>query len=109
MREKWANNHKEWLIIDSSQVKDKDVNNPWQSVYNSTLLYTEAVQRWKGLISDELTKNFIVENKIIAHGEQAIWRHTSGEKFLTFSYYTRRGKIMTFGSHEDLKSMVWNI
>ena len=104
-KEKWALNHKEWLIIESSQTTTQDENGKaTKSIYHNTLVYTDRINEWRVKINEVFEKqHYVAEHKIVTQGEQTIWRESGGEKFLTFTYYKTKGKIMTHGTHMDIQ------
>ena len=101
VKEKWALKHKSWLTVESSYIVP-EVGNDTLSLYHNTLFFTDNILKWQERLDTTLRENYIPEKKKIVSGTQTIWSTQSGNKFLVFSFYPSKRKIMTQGEHAEL-------
>lgn len=98
VKDKLVEHHPENLIVDSSYISDgKD-----HKQYTNTILITECLAWWEKKIVDAFTDSYSRNNHTTSGGHQSVFVNSEGSKFLTFSFYPSKKKIMTQGSHADL-------
>ena len=98
-KEKLLLEHPEKLVLDSSYVNTEGKE---QKQYTNSLLVTEYLDSWEKNISDEFCKSYIKKCKVLSNGHQLIFTNDEGEKYLTFSFYPSKNKLMTQGNHVDI-------
>lgn len=102
-KDKVISNYPGQLIVDSigqiSAGKEK-------TQYTNAILVTETLKWWKNKITELYKEKYTQEVKDISHGDQIIWKHKNGTKFLTFSFYPSKQKVMAQGTHNDVKTWI---
>lgn len=99
LKEKLTLKYPDCLIVDSSYVTS-DGHNVKQ--YTNTLFVTESLDWWETKIVATFSGSFTQKNKDLSSRNQLILYNEDGGKFLTFTFYPSKRKIMTQGSHNEL-------
>lgn len=101
-KEKLMGKHREELIIDSSYAKKEG------KTYTNTLLATNEIDLWQHIIEQLYGEEYLQSNSDLAGGHKILFKKPSGERFLSFSFYPMKEKIMVQGNHSDLCSWIEN-
>ena len=101
-KEKIIEKYPEYLIVDSICHTINDIE---EVQYTNTILVTEAIDWWKNSVQEFFKDIYTEEQKDLSCGNQVTWRDSNGDKFLTFSFYPTKHKMMVQGNHHDVK--VW--
>ena len=102
-KEKLLADHQGELIIDSSYVSSdgKEVQ-----AYTNAIWGTKQVQWWEEKIEEYYGEQYLQKNKACKGGHQITFTGQDGVKFLSFSYYPKRNKVMAQGGHSELHSWI---
>lgn len=99
IKDKLVAQHAECLIVDSSYIT---ADGRERKQYTNTILITESLAWWENRIVEAFDGPYTSKSHTLSSGRQTVFLNDEGNKFLTFSYYPARNKMMTQGSHEEL-------
>ena len=102
-KEKLKADHYNKLIIDSSYVNNEGKD---QKEYTNTLLVTDNLKFWEDKIVEKLCVDYIRGDKDLKNGYQIFFKNKEGIKYLSFSFYPGKDKLMVQGSHDDLADWI---
>ena len=102
-KEKLLANHRDELIIDSSYVTSDGKH---EQTHTDTLLGTDNLEWWQEKVEETYGEDYLQDNKPLNGGHKIVFKDNEGEKFLTFSFYPGRKKLMAQGSHADLSTWI---
>ena len=87
--------HRDVLIVDSSYSSDE--GNPTQS-HTNTILMTSNLDWWQDNILQTYAAKYKTMNKELSGGHQTTFKKDAqGNKFLSFSFYPTKSKLMVQG------------
>lgn len=98
-KEKLLQSHQNKLIIDSSYV---DNDGKAHQQYTNAIFVSEKIESWKDRIDQALGQDYSQKIKAISGGHQLLYRDSDGNKYLTFSFYPTKNKMMVQGNHEEI-------
>lgn len=104
-KEKLLEKHREELIIDSSHVTSEGHQG---KTYTNTLLATDELELWQHIIEQLYGETYLQTNSELSGGHKILFKKTSGEKFLSFSFYPAKEKMMVQGNDDDLHTWISN-
>jgi hypothetical protein len=93
------------LIVDSigHTIDDKEAVQ-----YTNTIFVTDSLDWWRQHVSKLYKDKYTREQKDLTSGDQVTWRDKNGDKYLTFSFYPSKQKMMVQGNHNDLETWIEN-
>ena len=103
INEKYLLRLPECLIVDSLCYM---LHGEKEKQYTNTILVTSKLAFWKTKVKENFSGDYTIEERDLSHGEQVVYKDCEGEKFLTFSFYPSRNKMMVQGNHKDLKKWI---
>jgi hypothetical protein len=87
------------MVVDSSYTSNEG------QTYTNTINVVDDVDWWQAKIQDVFCKEYSKKKKQLVAGYQLVFLDSKGNKFLCFSVYPSKRKIMVQGSDADLR--VW--
>jgi lysophospholipase L1-like esterase len=102
-KDKLLDKYPNQLIVDSSYIDSDGKSN---KQYTNTILVTETLKWWQDKIVEQFSENYTLHNKDLSNGHQVMFKDSDGNKFLSFSFYPSRTKLMVQGNHSDLTKWI---